>query len=281
MRRLLLSELGFRSLAIDQDTAGRLLAGRLDPADAPPGYAEVVRFLAAAATPASPHELEGEAAVTAAFVRERLDRLGAGSHSVPRRRPRRRTSRFAVVGVPVAVPMVGGAAAATGTLPGPAQRLVDSVSRTAHPHQPTSSTRHWDVGTARSTDHDQRPAASVGHDGGQPGKARDQVGSGSAGRGATGKATHGAHSAPEAAHGAHSAPKAEPGGAPGKSSAVSHAATSPRADVAEQPQAHVTEQPQAHGRAEGTGRRKASRSRPVAASPSDRSPSPASDPALS
>jgi hypothetical protein len=285
MRRLLLSGLGSDRLAIDQDTAGRLLAGRLDPADAPPGYAEVATVLAEAAAPAFPHELKGEAATTAAFVRERLDRLGAGSHSAPRRRPRVRGSfRFTLVAVAAAVLMVGGVAAAattTGRLPGPAQRLVDSVSRTAHPQQPTSSTRQQDAGLVRSGGHDQFPAAGGGHDSGQPGKPRYEVGSGSAGRGATGPATQGAHSASEAAHGAHGAPKAEPGGAPGKRSAVSHAATPPRAQVAKQPQANVTEQPQANGRAEGTGRREASRSRPVAGSPSGRSPSPASDSALS
>jgi hypothetical protein len=286
MRRLLLGELGSDPLAIDQDTADRLLAGRLDPADAPPGYAEVATVLSAASAPAFPHELEGEAVATAAFARERLDRHGAGSHSAPRRRPRvRRSSRFALVAVAVAVLMVGGVAAAatTGALPGPAQRLVDSLSRPAHPHQPPPSTWHTDAGAARSSGHDQRPAASGGHDSGQPGTGQHQVRPGSAGRGATGKATHGAHSAPEAAHGAHGAPKAEPGGAHGKSSAVSHTAAPPRANVAEQqqPQAQVVERPQANGRAEGTGRRKASRSRPVTDSPSARSPSPASEPALS
>jgi hypothetical protein len=244
MRRLLLGELASDPLAIDQDTADRLLAGRLDPADAPPGDAGVAMVLAAAAAPAFPPELKGEAAATAAFARERLDRHGAGSHSAPRRRPRVGSSRFAVVAVAVAVLMVGGVAAAatTGALPGPAQRLVDAMSRSAHPHQPPASTWHWDAGAARSSGHDQRPAASGGHHSGQPGKGRHEVGSGSTGRGATGTATHGAHSAPEAAHGAHSAPKAEPGGAHSKSSAVPHAATPPRAEVAEQPQAPVTRQ---------------------------------------
>jgi hypothetical protein len=216
MRRLLLGELGSDPLAIDQDTADRLLAGRLDPADAPPGYAEVAKVLAAAAAPAFPHELDGEAATTAAFARERLDRHGADSHAAPRRRPW--SSRFAVLAVAVVVLMVGGvAAAATGTLPGPAQRLVDSVSRTAHPHQPQSPSRQGDAGGARNSAHDQHPAVSGGHGGGQPANGRQGVGRGSAGRGATGKASHGAHGAP----------RAKPGGAHGKGSAVSHAAHRP------------------------------------------------------
>jgi hypothetical protein len=52
---------------VDADTAERLLAGRLDPDDAPPGYAEVARLLGTAAAPADASELTGEAAAMAAF----------------------------------------------------------------------------------------------------------------------------------------------------------------------------------------------------------------------
>jgi hypothetical protein len=52
---------------LDADTAERLLSGRLDPDDAPPGYAEVTRLLRTAAAPADPAELAGEAAAMAAF----------------------------------------------------------------------------------------------------------------------------------------------------------------------------------------------------------------------
>ena len=52
---------------LDADTAERLLSGRLDPDDAPPGYAEVTRLLRTAAAPADPAELTGEAAALAAF----------------------------------------------------------------------------------------------------------------------------------------------------------------------------------------------------------------------
>lgn len=185
MRRLLLGELGADPLAIDQDTADRLLAGRLDPADAPPRYA--------------------------------------------------------------------GIAAATGALPGPAQRLADSVARTAQHLQPWSSSQHEDGGVTRRS-----PAVGGGHSGGQPHhrQGQDAVRPGSAGRGATGKANQGAHGAP----------KAKPGGAHGKSrSAASQAATTAPAS----------------GRVVGHRKEKAMRSRPVADSPPARSPSPASKLALS
>ncbi|HEX3214492.1 MAG TPA: hypothetical protein VH016_18140, partial [Actinomycetota bacterium] len=54
---------------LDADTAERLLSGRLDPDDAPPGYAEVARLLQAAAAPADPAELAGQAAAVDAFRR--------------------------------------------------------------------------------------------------------------------------------------------------------------------------------------------------------------------
>jgi hypothetical protein len=52
---------------LDPDTAERLLSGRLDPADAPPGYDQVAALLQMAAAPAHPHELAGEPAALAMF----------------------------------------------------------------------------------------------------------------------------------------------------------------------------------------------------------------------
>ena len=52
---------------LDADTAERLLSARLDPDDAPPGYAEVARLLQAAAAPADQIELTGQAAAMNAF----------------------------------------------------------------------------------------------------------------------------------------------------------------------------------------------------------------------
>jgi len=52
---------------LDENTAERLVAGRVSPDDAPPGYAGVARVLQAAAAPAAPEELAGQAAALATF----------------------------------------------------------------------------------------------------------------------------------------------------------------------------------------------------------------------
>jgi hypothetical protein len=72
------------TLPLDPGTAERLLAGRLDPADAPPGYAGVARLLQAAAAPAHPDELAGEPAALAMF---RAARSGTAGSSGERGRP--------------------------------------------------------------------------------------------------------------------------------------------------------------------------------------------------
>jgi len=132
MRRLLAS---LRSTAppLDQHTADRLLAVRLDPADAPPGYAALARLLAAATAPPRPDELAGERAAVAEFVAmtrsrppTRLSRR-AGT-------PGRRFSAKAIAVALAAVLTIGGvAAAATGLLPESGRRAADEV--------PTSTTR--------------------------------------------------------------------------------------------------------------------------------------------
>jgi hypothetical protein len=68
---------------LDADTAERLLSGRLDPDDAPPGYANVARLLRAAATP-DPGEPAGQAAAMAAF---RLSHPGPRHPAPPSRVP--------------------------------------------------------------------------------------------------------------------------------------------------------------------------------------------------
>jgi hypothetical protein len=162
MRRLLLGELGGDPLALDEETADRLLAGRLDPADAPPGYAEVAVVLSAVAGPPTPVELAGEAAATATFVA--TVRPTARSR---RRAGGRRTafgSRLvALAAAALCAMLVGGvAAAATGTLPEPARRVVHAVTRAAH-HQPARHVvpRH-DPGEVRSGSQGRDGAAAVG-----------------------------------------------------------------------------------------------------------------------
>lgn len=53
--------------ALDDDTAERLLSGRLDPDDAPPAYAGVARLLQTAAAPPDSDELAGQEAALALF----------------------------------------------------------------------------------------------------------------------------------------------------------------------------------------------------------------------
>jgi hypothetical protein len=85
---------------LDADTAERLLSGRLDPDDAPPGYAEVARLLRAAAAPAAPAELTGQAAAMDAF---------RTAHARPAQRP----------GRPAPIGRAGGSAARRDAASGP------------------------------------------------------------------------------------------------------------------------------------------------------------------
>jgi hypothetical protein len=88
---------------LDADTAERLLSGRLDPDDAPPGYAEVARLLQAAAAPADQAELAGQAAAMDTF--RRIRRRAAESPVRPVQSPvrpggaRRRLVTLALAGV--------------------------------------------------------------------------------------------------------------------------------------------------------------------------------------
>jgi hypothetical protein len=121
---------------LDEDTASRLLAGQLDPSDAPPGYGGVTKLLASVAAPTRPHELaaEGEARRVFRAVSER-----------PPARRRRRVAPLVAALTAVLLVFGGGAAAtATGSLPGSAQSVahdalgavgvsVPSPSRATHP----------------------------------------------------------------------------------------------------------------------------------------------------
>jgi len=112
--------------ALDQDTAERLLSGRLEPDDAPPGYSRVAELLARAASdrPAA-EEQAGKAAALAAFAAVRT----RPPHPPIPQRWSVLTKLFTVKAVAAAVLGVlalGGVAAATGNLPAPAQQIVDS-----------------------------------------------------------------------------------------------------------------------------------------------------------
>jgi hypothetical protein len=111
---------------LDQNTAERMFAG-LAAADAPPDYAAVAAVLAAAAAPVSGLAAPGEAAAVRAY----RDAVYTGAPLREGRwfQPWRTVAgRFAVVATAGALAISGGvAAAATGSLPAPAQRVAHQV----------------------------------------------------------------------------------------------------------------------------------------------------------
>jgi hypothetical protein len=107
---------------LDHDTADWLLAGRLDPADAPPGFAAVAMVVAAATAPATPEELAGEPAAVAQFAA--MARSGSRTRATTTRRagaPRRILGVRLAVAVLAAGLSIGGVAAAAGVFPGSAK----------------------------------------------------------------------------------------------------------------------------------------------------------------
>jgi hypothetical protein len=111
---------------LDDETANRLVAGRLDPADAPPGYAAVAKLVAAATAPATTDELAGEPETVARFAA--TARSGSPTRaSITRRKgvPRRLLTVKAAAAVLAAALSIGGVAAATGVFPAPAQPAAD------------------------------------------------------------------------------------------------------------------------------------------------------------
>ena len=127
-------------LAVDDDTVERLLTGGLPPDQAPSGYAEVARLLAAAVAAPSPGELAGQAAVLAelrAVTRARPPATTAPRPAATARR-RRRTG-LAVVVVAGALAAGGVAGAATGHLPGQVREAARSILATGGGEPPAST----------------------------------------------------------------------------------------------------------------------------------------------
>ena len=137
--------------ALDERAAERLLAGRAGPGEVPSDYARVAELLAAAAAPPSSDELAGEDAAVAAFVsaaRPVPPRAGRRHHS-----PRRRLVgvKLAAAVVVLLLSLAGVSAAATGSLPDPAQRVAHRVlggagvpgpnERRNPPHRATSTSQ--------------------------------------------------------------------------------------------------------------------------------------------
>lgn len=112
-----------RLLPTSEDTADRILAGAVDPEDAPPELRETARVLRAAAAPASATEVAGERVIVpamAAIVRARRGKVAAA------RRPARRVALLAAA----LLVATGGIAAAVGvgSLP---EEASDFASQTA------------------------------------------------------------------------------------------------------------------------------------------------------
>ncbi len=118
-----------RGLWLDEDTADRLLAGLVEPEDAPPGYSEVARLVRAAGAPPTVGELAREHEAVAAAEETVLARPVRSVHPTPRRsKVRSRSFRAKVAGLVVVGTLAGTTGlAAAGVLPDPAQDVVSDV----------------------------------------------------------------------------------------------------------------------------------------------------------
>jgi hypothetical protein len=126
-------------LALDDETVERLLRGELSPAEAPPGYAEVVELLAAAAAPPSPGEVASQAAALAELrALTRPQRVASARRAA---RPRRRRTGLAIVVVAGALVTGGVAGATTGHLPGPVRDAARTILNPLGDGTPAPPTR--------------------------------------------------------------------------------------------------------------------------------------------
>jgi hypothetical protein len=117
-----------RKLQLDSGTIDRLLAGEVEPDDAPPGYSEVARVLQAAARARHGDELAHEASHVAGAM-ELVRQPSSASMSTDRRsRKMSRIHRLKVGGLVVVGALVGSTGLAfAGVLPDAAQDAVSNV----------------------------------------------------------------------------------------------------------------------------------------------------------
>jgi hypothetical protein len=154
-------------LALDGDTAERLLDGELSPDQAPPGYAEVAALLAATVAAPSPAALAGQEAALAELRAVTRPRRVAVPRGVGKAGRRRRTGLMVAVAVG-ALSTGGIAAAATGHLPDPirdAARSVFATGADATPNpgrQPAPHAGYADAGSATTEGQGARPAGEPG-----------------------------------------------------------------------------------------------------------------------
>jgi hypothetical protein len=127
MRRQKRESLASDRYPLDENSADRLLAGDLAPAEAPGPYSRVAQVFAVAAAPPRDVEIAGEDAAVAAF---RAARRSAHAPAPSRRRSlltKFLGAKAAALAVAGAVSVGGVAAAATGSLPTQAQQAAHDV----------------------------------------------------------------------------------------------------------------------------------------------------------
>jgi hypothetical protein len=159
-------------LPLDDWTADRLLAGMVDPDDAPPGYAGLARTLGQARGPVEAGELSGRELIVAAVTAAVADVSPPITVSTS---PRRKSMFTRLFGTKLAAAtlttalLASGAAAATGSLPGPVQDVVSDVAdrvRVALPvgdaeEETPASQEGRDAHAARDIRHLERDAAKA------------------------------------------------------------------------------------------------------------------------
>jgi hypothetical protein len=149
-----------RRLRLDEDTMDRLLAGGIDPDDAPPGYSEVTRVLQAL-TAADDHEELAHEAVHVALAIE-VSKQRAPVSTPPRRSRRMRSGgrRAKIGGLVVVGALVGSTGlAAAGVLPDAAQDAFSNVLDTVGITVPAGSD-HPPAGSDHPKASSDHPAAS-------------------------------------------------------------------------------------------------------------------------
>ena len=118
-----------RRQLLDGDTLERLLAGRVEPGDAPPGYAEVARVLRAVAAPIDPADLghESEHVEAARILVTRRSFASDRSDGRPKEM-RAKGYRLKVAGLLVLGTLLGTSGlAVAGVLPDTAQDMLSNV----------------------------------------------------------------------------------------------------------------------------------------------------------
>jgi len=128
-------------LPLDDWTADRLLAGLVEPDDAPPGYAGLARVLGQARGPVEAGELAGLELIVAAVTAAVADASPPTISTSPRRKSmfsKLLGAKLAAATMTTAL-LATGAAAATGSLPAPAQAVVSDAADAVGVHVPDAA----------------------------------------------------------------------------------------------------------------------------------------------